>query len=255
MAGTAIKTVIDNFESVDERVPDSICRWLVTLIGSTHTDAAQRLAAFLGKSDLIDEVTLSSIAPELAPAVTERMEIATQNREDSQLVRELLEVLVRLDGLVPMRADEVRTVYQMTRSRLTGASGVPNGQMIKDEGAAVRDMGHLTGTLISRRLSPAEGRALLGEFLSAIDDNRFGNNIVKVIFAILIGLAHRDAEAISWMEDLFGREDVANAVKLAIARAILQIDGHHIGGRASRLKDLPDCPPEVATYIITRLRQ
>ena len=255
IAGTAIKTVIDTFERVGERVPGSICRWLVTLIYGSHTDAAQRLAALLGRSDLIDETTLSSTAAEVAPAVIERMQSAIHDHEDSQLLRELLEVLVRLDGLVPLQADEVRAVYQMTRGRLTDASKVSNDQIIKDEGAAVRDMGHLTGTLISRRLSPSEGRELLGEFLSSIDDDRFGNKIVKVIYGVLIGVGNRDPEAVAWMEDLFGGDGVANAVQLAIARAILQIDGHHVGGRASRLKDRPDCPPEVATYIITRLLQ
>lgn len=254
VAGTAIKTVVDTLDRVDERLPESVCFWLVKLIGSTHTDASQRLAAFLGRSQLIDETTLSSIASNLAPIVIERMVTATQNDEDSQLTGELLELLVRLDGLVPMEAEAVRTVYQITRDRLANVSEVANRSVIKDEASAVRDMGRLMGTLINRRLSRAEGRSLLGEFLSAIDDARFGNKVVKVISSMLVGLAARDAATISWMEKLFAQESIANVIKLAIARAMLQIDGNNVGGRASQLKDRSDCPPEVATYIVTRLR-
>jgi hypothetical protein len=183
------------------------------------------------------------------------MAIATRRSEDSPLVREMLELLVRVDGLAPMSAEQVRAIYQITRNRLADVSQRGDQEIVKDEGAAVRDMGHLSGTLISRRLTLTEGRMLLGEFLSAIDDARFGNKIVKVILSMLIGLAHRDSDAISWMEEVFGNEHLANVVQLAIARAMLQVDGNHIGGHAWRLKDRPDCPPEVATYIVTRLQQ
>lgn len=253
VAGTAVKTVIDMLETSGQRVTDSICYWLIKLLDGPHTDATQRLATFLGRSQLIDEVTLSSAAAHVTPRVIDRMLIATRNGEDSQVARELLELLVRLDNLSPLQADEVRTVCQITRNRLN-LPHEPDPHVMKDESAAVRDMGHLMGTLISRRLSAAEGRALLGEFLSAIDGIRFGNKFVKILSSILIGLAHRDAEAISWMENLFAQEDLSNLVRLAIAAALLQIDGHHVGGLASQLKDRPDCPPEVATYIVTRLR-
>jgi hypothetical protein len=116
-------------------------------------------------------------------------------------------------------------------------------------------MGHLSGTLIAERLSAAEGRELLGEFLSAIAEGQFGTNIIKAITSTLNGLAHRDPEALAWMEELFSYSALSQTVRLAIAATFLHIDGDHLGGRASRLKDRADCPVEVATYVITRLRQ
>ena len=254
VAGTAMKTVIDSLELDATPVNDSVCLWLIKLIASGHTDATQRLVAFLGKSKLVDEPAISSVGHELVPVAIKRMRSATEGGEDSQLSRELLQLLVRIDGLVPVSAEDVRAIYQIIRSRLADGPREGDTRIVKDEGAAVRDMGHLAGTLIGRRLNLFEGRKMLGEFLSEIHDANFGNRVIKVILSMLVGLSHRDSEAVPWMEELFGQEGLAGIVRLAIAKAILRIDGNQVGGRASRLKDRADCPPLVATYIITRLR-
>jgi hypothetical protein len=255
VAGTAIKTVLEFIEADGEYVVASICRWLTSLISSPHTDAAQRVAAFLGRSPLVEDAALDPVASELVPSAIDRMRRGINKGEDSQLQRELLELLVRSDRVVPMPAEQVRMAYQVIRSRIADRSADQAQSPVDDGAAAVRDMGHLAGTLLSRGLTAAECRDLIGDFLLEIRDNNFGNRIVKVLLSMLIGLAHHDPDAVAWMEELFAEEDLAKVVKLAIARAIMQIDGDQIGGRASRLKDRVDCPPEVATYIVTRLRQ
>jgi hypothetical protein len=53
---------------------------------------------------------------------------------------------------------------------------------------------------------------------------------------------------------MFGVVGVALEVQLAIAEALLQLEGDMPGGRAEALKDRPDCPPEVAALIVTRIR-
>lgn len=255
VAGTAIKTIFEFIEADAEQVSTPICRWLAGLISSPHTDATQRVAAFLGRSPFVGDAVLSPVASGLASSAIDRMQRGIQKREDSQLQRELLELLVRSDRLVPIPAEQVRAVYRVIQNRVAGQSADQTRRFLDDGAAAIRDMGHFAGTLLSRGLSAGEGRELIGNFLLEIDDKNFGNRIVKVILSMLIGLSHHDPDAAAWMEEIFGDERLAMVVKLAIARAIMQIDGDHIGGRASRLKDRVDCPPEVVTYIVPRLRQ
>ena len=76
---------------------------------------------------------------------------------------------------------------------------------------------------------------------------------MRNIHSMLVGIEGRDPEALDWMEDIFGRPDTTLGVKLAIAEAFLFRDHWRPGGRASRLKDRKDCPPEVVTFIINRL--
>jgi len=254
IARTAMKTIAESLRTNRKRVSPEMTAWLGTLLPTVHTEAARRICEILSDAQYIDREDLVPIAPVLMPVVIQRLRLAAEVREDSQLSRELLEVLVELDLVSPVTPDSVREVLAIVRSRLEYSDRAPNARMADDMAAALRDLGHLAGTLMSKRLLAPEVRERLAESLHIVDMERLGNRATKVVSSMLIGLGFRDPDAIDWMEELFRSTQSAPLIKLAIAEALLLLDGDQVGGRASRLKDLPDCPPIVTAYIVGRLR-
>src|SRR6266704_3474266 len=92
--------------------------WLGTLLPTVHTDAARRIAKIFADKEEASDSNLLSVAPLLMPVTLRRMRLAFEVGEDSQLSRELLEVLVRLDMVAPAPPEVVREVYDLIRSRL-----------------------------------------------------------------------------------------------------------------------------------------
>jgi hypothetical protein len=255
VAGTAIKTIADAADRDATELSHDMVAWLTTLLPTPHTDAAQRIARLLSDQRYVSDETLISATSNIVSTVLNRMRLAIEQCEDSQLARQLLDLLIRTDRIMPLTPEQVRVIYTLTRSRLSETLIDDSKRRAEDQAAGLRDLAHLTGTLMAQRLTAAEVRGLLEELFSSVDPGRFGRKVGKAVSAMLIGLAHRDPQAINWMEDIFGRPAVSVSVRLAVAIALLQLDGNHIGGRASRLKDRPDCPPNVATYIINRLHE
>lgn len=254
IARTAMKTIAEGLRVDQQTVSSSMAAWLGTLLTTVHTEAARRICEILSDERYIDRQELLPIATVLIPIVIQRLRLAAQKGEDSQLSRELIEVLVELDLVSPMAPESVREVFGIVRSRIEGPDPATNPRKVDDIAAAVRDLGHLIGTLMSKRLLASEVRERLAESLRTIDLERLGGRVTKAVSSMLIGMGFRDPDAIDWMEKLFRRTDYGPLTKLAIAEALLLVDGDHVGGRASGLKDLLDCPPIVAAYIVGRLR-
>jgi hypothetical protein len=253
IAGTALKTIEEAVRAELEMISSDMVAWLGTLLPTVHTDTARRICSILSDKRDVDDAKLLSAAPILTPVVIDRMRVAAQLGEDSQLSRELLEVLVEVDLVMPMTPEDVRKVYNFVRSRLPAAGSAGNLGKVDEQAAALRDLSHLAGTLMSKRLPPSEVRDLISEVLHIVDLNHLGNSAEKIISSMLIGLGYRDLGAIEWMEELFIDVNYDVSLKLAIAEALLRVDGNHIGGRASVLKDRPDIPQVVAAYIVSRL--
>ena len=253
VAGTSIKTFADAVRMNERYLSSGLVSWLGALLSTVHIDAARRIAIILADQHNVEDATLLQAVPLLASQTLNRMRLAVQQAETSQLSRALLELLVRLDIASPLKTDDVLSAYEIIRSRLRTDSISSSMPRADDQAASIRDLSHLCGTLMAKRLPPIDIRTRIGEVLSSIDFGLFGSKTGKAISSMLVGIGYRDPEAASWMEELFGDVKVSLSVKRAIADAFLRLDGDHVGGRASQLKDRRDCPQAVATYIIGKL--
>ncbi len=253
VAGTAIKTMEDSIRAAATCISADMVSWLGTLLSTVHTDTSQRLARLLGDKKYVDDDDLRSAMATLLPATLDRLRVAIRRVEDSQLARQLLDLLVRLDMAEPMSADQVRNVWDIMRSRVRVFRG-DAGDLRIDDSAGFRDIAHLCGTLMARRLASSEVRQLVEEFLFSLDLDRFGNKIGKTLESLLVGLSFRDPEAITWMERIFGRPDASELLQLAIAKALLRVDGDQADGRAAQLKNRVECFNSVSIFIMNQLR-
>ena len=254
VAGTAVKTFADSIQIDRVSLSPYMSSWLATLLSTVHADAALRIARILADRECVQDSSLLPTIPTLTMRTLERMRLAIQRKEDSQVSRELLELLVRLDLVSPLDAGSVLSVYEIVRSRLQSDSVAADDFRVGDQAASVRDLAHLCGTLMAKRLTLLEVRTKIGEVLCSVNLEPFGKKIGKAISSMLIGIGYRDPEAIDWMEEIFGYAGVGFIVQRAIADALLQLAGDHVGSRASQLKNRADCPPAIASYIIGKLR-
>lgn len=247
VAGTAIKTV----RGCIAVYGPELTHWMVTLLDSPHTDAVMRVTTILGDRDPVDDAALTAVAATLPQTAIRRMRVAVRKEEDSNLIRQLLLLIIRVDELTALGRDIAEEVYAVTRARLA-----PEPAATESAGysAALRDISLLCGSLLPGRFTKREIRELLTELLTAIGAAALGRKITDALAALLTGLGRRDPGALDWLEDLFVRQDLAPGPKRAIAKAVLNLDGAERGGRAARLRTLPGCPPEVATFILNALR-
>jgi hypothetical protein len=245
-AGTAAKTL--QSEAVGYR--NELTPWLITLLGSPHTDAVMRVAKILSDPAQVSNEALAVVADPLPGITIHRMRNAVQQDEDPNLIRSLLSLIIRADKLAPLTRARVHEVYSATRARLPQE---PHGRSARYS-AALRDISTLCRTLLPGRFTRPEIRALLSELLSVIDPASLGQKITDALATLLAGVGRNDPGALDWLEELFGRPDIAPTTKHAIAQAVLNLDGAERGGRASRLRAAPGCPPEVDTFILNALQ-
>jgi hypothetical protein len=250
VAGAAVKTTADVLARARRPVDRPLAEWLTSLVATKHTDAARRLLELIYAAEVVDDATFAAIAPRLVPALTDRLDQAVDRLEDAQLIQAILDCLIRADRLRSIEPDVVRRVYDSLVGCLSRAPG--KGARF-DTTSAVNSIATVCGTLMARCLPSDEVRQRIGSLLTGFDPGAVANKTVRSVASMLVGIQGRDPQALDWMEDIFGRADTALGVQLAIAEAFLVNDHRYPGGRASRLKDRKDCPPEVVTYIINRL--
>ncbi|HEY1570369.1 MAG TPA: hypothetical protein VGG05_03435 [Pseudonocardiaceae bacterium] len=237
VAGTVVKTIVDEHQ---DGLPESMFSWVATLLRTRHTDAAQRLTALLLERP--DNVSVD--------AVIDRMQAAGDNREDSMLSRSLLELVVQIDEIRPLTESDVRRICGIVRSRV-----VRPDASASDRSAAVRDLSSLAGRVMPRRLEPGVSRDLIGGVLTGFTPGQLGSKLGVRVTSMLLSFLRRDPDAPTWLISIFSRPATDLAVKFAIADAFLLYEHNKPGGYASALKDRADCPPEVATLIVPRLKE
>uniref|UniRef100_UPI000A5081D1 ATP-binding protein n=1 Tax=Streptomyces graminilatus TaxID=1464070 RepID=UPI000A5081D1 len=259
VAGTAVKTL----QELEDLPWGELTPWLCELLRSPHTDAAMRLTKILlDPSRVVDAVFTEHAIPLLGTA-TARMRRAVANDEDSNLIRNLLKLVIRVDEHATLGRDEVMEVYKITRSRLPdapqdpgSASAVPGSAAPSAErervrersgwySAALQDVSTMCGALLGTRLSRPEIRGLLTELLTAMPEQIVSGTVRKRATTLLKGVGHRDPEGLDWLDGLFVRTDLALGIKYAIADAVLAIDGIRRDGRAEGLLTLPGGPSDL----------
>jgi hypothetical protein len=274
VAGTAVKTL----QGLEDLPWDELTPWLCGLLRSPHTDAVVRLTAILLDRDrVVDEVFARRAAASLFGTATARMRRAVAADEDPNLIGGLLKLVVRVDEHATLGLDQVREVYDITRSRLPGRPPEPDGSQLPElparsgspapsaerersrersgwYSAALQDVSTVCGSLLSTRLSRSDIRELLAELLPAITPRIMSGTVRSRAATLLTGVGRRDPEGLDWLDGLFARTDLAPGIKYAIADAVLDIDGRRREGRAAGLLALPGCPDDVADHIRNELR-
>ncbi|MGX1543777.1 helix-turn-helix domain-containing protein [Streptomyces adustus] len=264
VAGTAVKTP----QGLEDLPWGELTPWLCELLRSPHTDAVTRLTEILlDRSRVVDAVFAEHAVPLLGTAI-ERMRRAVAADEDPNLIGGLLKLIVRVDEHATLGRDEVREVYDITRSRLPGAAGpsalagspAPCAERERNRersgwySAALQDVSTVCGALLGTRLGRSDIRELLAELLPAITPQITSRTVRSRAASLLTGVGRRDAEGLDWLDGLFVRPDLAPGIKYAIAEAVLDIDGRRREGRAAGLLALPGCPDDVADHIRNELR-
>lgn len=242
VAGTVVKTLADTHPNGP---PGSMAAWMVTLLHTPHTDAAERLTQLLIAAPALDT---ESLGPLIHTAI-DRMRAAADNHEDSRLHRSLLNLVIKLDKAQPTSEPEVRAIYEIVRSRLASSDSSPS-----DRPAALRDLSTLSGALMARHTDSGTVRDLIGDVLTGPRAAHLGKKLTGSVASLLFSILGRDPDAPTWLTSIFGALGTPLDIKLAIAKALLQFEGNKPGGYASALKDRPDCPAEVTTLIVPRLQ-
>ncbi|MFI5531989.1 hypothetical protein ACIA8O_25995 [Kitasatospora sp. NPDC051853] len=245
VAGTAVKAFQ---EERSGPLTDSQAAWLVPLLASRHTDAVGFLAGLLADPAGLPDELLALRADEVVDQAAARIRASAERREDPGLAQELTALAIRTDRLAPLSAEAVSRVYAAVRHGL--ATGLRDGDAGRCS-ACVRDVSRLSGTLLLGRLDRSAIRALLADVLRAVSSLPGpGPTLLASLAHLLSGARRFDPHALDWLEELFADPELGPAVKLAVAPAVLTLDGARRDGRAWRLREVPGCPPEVATAIL-----
>lgn len=249
VASTVVKTVADTFP---EGLPPATTRWLAGLLKTPHNDAAERLASMLGDAAELFGRSQPEVARAVIDAAVKRMRIALNSGESSGLHRALIDLVIRINAQYAVDESVVWEIYRIIRSRLRNG-GQAGTEPPSYYSAAIRDLGSLSGTLMADRLAPATVREMLGGLLLAFDAERSGTKIGTAVESLLVSVTRRDPEAPNWLFSLFETDGAPLAIRMAIAGALLKLEGRQPGGHAEALKNSPHCPAEVANLVVNTL--
>jgi len=228
--------------------------WLIGLLPTRHTEAARAVAALIKIEHRFGDDLLRS-AQTLVPTAVERLRTAVERGEASLLMRALVELLARVNRASPLPADLVEQVFELISLRLKGPrDGVP--AELSDQFAAVTDLRIFVGQVMAKSLPAAKVRIRVGTALLALTDSQVRSNVQSTLVTMLKGLGHDDLpNTCTWMRNIFSTPGVAPGVQLAIAEAMLDLDGPEPGGRAAALEQEANCPVTVATYLQRNIRR
>lgn len=232
-----------------------VLEWLTSLLPTKHVEAARSVAALIKDERLFGDTILRSTAAIVPVAVT-RLRIATEKTEASLLIRTLVELLVRIHRASPLPLDVIDEVFKLICLRLEPSPGDVPKEKRSDQFAAVTDLRILVGQVMAQYLPDQEVRSKVGEVLLKLQDHQVQSNVRGTLVVLLKGLGHDDLpNTCTWMREIFATPGVAASLQLAIAEAVLDLDGAEPGGRASALEQEGNCPVVVATYLQKHIRR
>jgi hypothetical protein len=127
-----------------------------------------------------------------------RLQAAAPGSAEPQLVRHLLEIVIRAGRVGRGTPAVARQIWALTTARVVTATD-PGRRT-----AAVQDLAHLSGTLVAAGLDPQEGRHLVGDLLTNLSLALRGRSY-RAIRSMAIGLLDRDPMAGDLLEDILAR--------------------------------------------------
>jgi hypothetical protein len=223
--------------------------WLAGLMASKHTEAVRSVAALMKDEHHFADGVLRSAATTIVPQALARLRAAIEMGEASLLIRTLVELLTRINRVSPLPVEVVEEVFELIRLRLEVPSASLSPER-SDQFAAITDLRIFVGHVMAQSLPAQEVRSRVGEVLLKLQDSQVLSNVRDTLVILLKGLGHGDLpNTCAWMRDIFATPGVAAGVQLAIAEAMLDLDGREPGGRAAALEYESTCPVSVATYL------
>jgi hypothetical protein len=235
----------------------ALVEWVLRLVPTPHTNAAQRLTTLLTNSELVpDNVVLGNV-PEVCSVALARLEMAVDRLEDSQLASALFDLIVRVDKLSPIPTDDIRRVI----TKLTGPVQAVADRLAQDDSKQTKFeitshfnlWADAVGKLGLRRLPASEIEPTVREVLTGWDSHDVGTRISRVVAKVLLGILSRSPGFATWiMDELWPASRMGT--KLAIAEAFSVHERTTPGRHALALARRDDCPPDVAAQIHKWLR-
>ena len=244
VAGAALRSIEEAAAGGSVRIDMQMARWLSGLLSTPHVDACMRVARLLHDPVRIADNSFRPITSLVADSAMKRLRLEVLGNGQDQLIRALLETVIRAMREGAGDPALVRDVWDLTASRVLTPGADPAGRS-----AALRDLAHISGTLLPGLLSPLEGQTRIRRVLQELELDPPRSKSLKAVRSMIIGWSHRDPEALDVLDDVFTVEGVSPHVQMMIAEAMVQRDL----GRAARLKDRAECPPEVVTFLLTKL--
>jgi len=230
--------------------------WLASLLGSKHTEAARSVAALIKDEHRFGDGVLRPVGATIAPAAVARLRTAIEKGEDSLLMRTLVQLLARVNRASPLPVGVIEETFELIRIRLKAPSGSIPPEKRSDQFAAVTDLRIFVGQVMAQSLPGQEVRSRVGEILLTLQDSQVQSNVRGALVILLKGLGHDDLpNTCAWMRDIFAAPAVVSGVQLAIAEAMLDLDGREPGGRAAALEHESNCPVAVATYLQRHIKR
>jgi hypothetical protein len=233
-----------------------VLAWLISLMPCKYTEATRAVAALIEDEDRFSEGTLRSEMPQLVPVAIARLSSAINGDESSLTIRALLELLARANRVSPMSADLIDDIFELIRRRLEPPPADISQVRRSDQFAAITDLRIFVGQIMAGRLPIQETFRRVGEVLLTLTDSQVRNNARDTLVNLLKSLGHDDLPSTcTWMRTLFLSTRIAVGVQLAIAQAMVELDGAEPGGRAAALENEANCPVQVTTYLQKHIRQ
>lgn len=234
----------------------TVLAWLIGLLHGKYTEATRAVAALIKDKHCFSDGILRSAMPQLVSAAIARLSSAINEDESSLTIRALLELIVRASWVSPLSAKLIDDIFELIRRRLECPPADISKVKRSDQFAAIVDLRIFVGQVMAGRLPILEVFRRVGEVLLALTDPQLQNNARDTLVSLLKGLGHDDLpNTCTWMRRIFATPEVAVGVQLAIAEAMVDLDGAEPGGRAAALENEANCPVEVTTYLQRRIMQ
>lgn len=230
--------------------------WLVGLLPSKQTEAVRSVAALIKDEHRFGDGVLRPARTMIVPRAIARLSAAIETGEASLLIRTLVQLLARVNRASPLPVGAIEEVFELIRLRLKAPLGSVTPEKRSDQFAAVTDLRIFVGQVMAQSLPSQEVRSRVGEVLLALQESQVQSNVRGTMVILLKGLGHDDLpNTCAWMRDIFATPGVASGVQLAIAEAMLDLDGWESGGRAAALEHESNCPVAVATYLQRHIKR
>lgn len=234
--------------------------WLLGLLPTPHSIAAQRIAELLGNKRLATDETLRARADKgttsAQDAVLDRLMLALERGENRDAGRELVRLSARLVSLEWTDIERVRRVVDglsaevLKIPELLAADRVGSKEVIT---AIFNLWADSIGTLAQRTLPLLEVDAVVRAALTGWDCSEVGKNIVDVVSKVILGRMGHSPEFVSWAKDELWPM-TGPGTKEAIGLAFTVYERTRPTSMSLELAQRDDCPPKVAAIIRRRWR-
>ena len=257
-ARSAILTVERRLNAGMSPQPD-LASWLASLLETPHTDAVRRVAVLLSQRDLLDARPTWPYQEVLSYSL-ERLETALANGEDAQLMKALVKLF--LDSADAGELSEVLALQAIGLLMQFVQANGPDHSRPGDvaygtsfspvlRAAVYRSLTDLLAVASRGSLSRANAEEYALTLLQSVDTGDIGGRAWQDLRELLCAIGDRDPSLIDSLERAWPRDWRWNQV--AVAEAVLRLDGRSSGGRAHRLVQRSDCIDSVRRHILRLL--